>query len=174
MTSTAYFIIIRGPLGVGKTTVSKKLVQILNADYISIDEVLQKRGLDKADEKEGTIPAKNFIAANEFVLDKVKKTISSGKIVIFDGCFHQREQLDHLLKSIPFPHHGFTLKASVEACIERDSKRAKVYGKEAAVAVHSLTSKFDYGIVVDTSGKTVQQTTKDILSHLPQRKDTHK
>ena len=98
MTSTAYFIIIRGPLGVGKTTVSKKLVQILNADYISIDEVLEKRGLDKMDEKEGTIPAKNFIAANEFVLDKVKKTISSGKIVIFDGCFHQREQLDHLLR----------------------------------------------------------------------------
>jgi shikimate kinase len=32
-----YFVIIRGPLGVGKTTIAKRLAKQLNAKYISID-----------------------------------------------------------------------------------------------------------------------------------------
>ena len=33
-------ILVRGPLGVGKTTVARKLAASLNAHYISIDSVL--------------------------------------------------------------------------------------------------------------------------------------
>lgn len=48
-------------------------------------------------------------------------------------------------------HHIFTLKAPVEVCIERDKNRAETYGEDAARAVHSLVSRFDYGMVIDAT-----------------------
>ncbi|MDD4111129.1 MAG: (d)CMP kinase [Clostridia bacterium] len=38
----SYYIIIRGPAGVGKTTIAKNLQDKLGADYISFDEILEK------------------------------------------------------------------------------------------------------------------------------------
>lgn len=67
-----YFIIIRGPLGIGKSTIAQKLAKPLDAQYISVDKVLEEHNLDKVkDEK--WIPAENFIKAQEIILPKVKK-----------------------------------------------------------------------------------------------------
>jgi len=41
-----YCIIIRGPAGVGKTTIAKKLAKYLNADYASIDKIMKENKLD--------------------------------------------------------------------------------------------------------------------------------
>ena len=40
-----FFVIIRGPLGCGKTTISKLVAQKLKGKYISVDEVLEKHDL---------------------------------------------------------------------------------------------------------------------------------
>ena len=84
----SYFIIIRGPLGSGKSTLSKKLAHTLNAKHIRIDEVLEKNGLDTMPPDAPCISAENFIKANEIVLPEVKKLLTKGKIVIFDACFY--------------------------------------------------------------------------------------
>ena len=63
-----YFIIMRGPLGVGKSAISENLAKILNAEHISLDKVLEKHNLDKGDEKLGCIPPQNFIRADELIL----------------------------------------------------------------------------------------------------------
>ncbi|MBI4146366.1 AAA family ATPase [Candidatus Woesearchaeota archaeon] len=160
------FIIIRGPLGVGKSTVSKHLAKILNAEYISIDAVLEKLGLDKADHYEETISVGNFIRADEHVLPGVKKLLEKGKIVIFDGCFQHKAQIEHLINSLPGPYFVFTLKASLDVCIERDSKRKRSYGRDAAAAVHKVVSRFDFGTVISTGGKTVDKTVKEVLAHV--------
>ena len=162
----SYYILIRGALGIGKSTISKKLAKILNAEYISMDEVLEKNKLDIPSKKEGCIPAKNFIKANDIILPIILKRLEEGKIVIFDGCFYHKEQIEHLKKNLPGKHYAFTLKAPLEACIERDSKRENVYGEGAATAVHNLVSRFDYGKVIDTHNKTVDQVVKKILSYI--------
>lgn len=41
----SYYIIIRGPLACGKTTVSRELAEKLKATHISIDEILDKHEL---------------------------------------------------------------------------------------------------------------------------------
>ena len=71
-----YFVIIRGPLGVGKSAVARELARILNGEYIPIDDVLEKPGLDKVDEKEGGIPAKNFIKGNEIIIPNIIDKLS--------------------------------------------------------------------------------------------------
>lgn len=158
-------IILRGPLGVGKTTVAKKLGAALNARVVSIDFVLEKHGLDQTEEGEG-IPIKNFLKANEIILPQIKAALSEGKPAVIDGCFYHKEQIEHFIQNVDAPCTVFTLKASVETCIARDKEREKIYGEGAAMAVHAMVSRFDHGMVIDTEGKTPEETTEALLSSL--------
>jgi len=164
----SYFIIIRGPLGSGKTTISKQLSKILGAEHISIDKILDENKLDKSDPEVGGIPVDNFIKANEIILPTVKEKLSKDQVVIFDACFYYKEPIEHLIKNLPYPHYEFTLKLPVEECIKRDSIRNLVYGEGAARAVHSMVSRFDYGEIIDVSGD-LDSGIKQILSFLPKQ-----
>ncbi len=76
----SYYIIIRGPLGSGKSTLSAKLAHKLDAKHVHMDEVLEKHGLDKMPPDAPCIPAENFIKANEIVLPEVKKSLDGAMI----------------------------------------------------------------------------------------------
>lgn len=163
----SYFVIIRGPLGVGKSAVARELARILNGEYVSIDGILGKNGLDKVDEKEWGIPSKNFIKGNEIILPKIIEKLSEGKVVIIDGCFYHKEQIEHFIQHLPALHYEITLKAPLKVCIERDHNRSNGYGEGAATAVHNMVSKFDYGIIINTENQTLDETVKEVLSYLP-------
>ena len=72
----SYCIIIRGPLGVGKTTVGQALEKRLDANYISIDGVMETNDLDKVEDE--NIPVRNFILATELTLTQVQTALSAG------------------------------------------------------------------------------------------------
>lgn len=165
----SYFIIIRGPLGCGKTTIARKLAKTLRAKYISIDKILEKNNLDETNPEIGCIPKENFIKANEIIIPHVSKMLSKGKIVIFDACFYHKEPIEHLIRELKHSYYVFTLKAPVEVCIERDSKRKKNHGEKPARDVHRLVSRFDYGVVIDVT-KSLSKIIREILSYLPKRK----
>ncbi len=115
-------IIIRGPLGVGKSTVAKAIVEKIGGVYISVDEVLDQNGLDKAVEVEG-VPLSHFLKANEIIAAEAKRAKDQGKPVAVDGNFYHKEQIDDLVHLLGVDVISFTLKASVETCIERDAVR---------------------------------------------------
>ncbi|MBU0706543.1 ATP-binding protein [Patescibacteria group bacterium] len=163
------FIVIRGPLGVGKSTIAKKLASELNGEYVDIDRILDENGLDKVSEDEGCIPAENFIKADNLILPELKKKLQNNQPVIFDACFYHKKHIEHLINSLPFPHYAFTLKAPVDVCIRRDSERSKTHGEGAAQAVHYLVSRFDYGTIIDTNNKTIDETFREILKHIPKK-----
>jgi len=162
----AYFILIRGSLGIGKSTIAKKLSKVLNAEYFAVDRILDEYDLTKEWE-EGYISQKSFLKANEIIASKAKKFLDKGKPVIFDGNFYWKSQIDDLIKKLNYPKYVFTLKAPLGVCIERDSKRKKVHGKDAAEAVYKKSTEFDYGVIIDISKKSVDQAVKEILSYLP-------
>lgn len=161
----SYAVIIRGPLGVGKSTIAVALAKRLNATYVSIDKVLADNGLDSRGNKP-CIPAENFIKADHLVLGAAKADLKKGKRVIFDGCFYHKEQILDLERSLPGKHAVFTLKAPLALCIKRDSKREKPYGEGAAKAVYALVARFEYGTVIDTVNKSAAQCVEEILSFL--------
>lgn len=132
---------------------------------MEIDKILEANNLDKIDEKEGCISSKNFIKANEIILPKINKIIKN-KIIIFDACFYHKEPIEHLIKNIPYPNYIFTLKISLEACIDRDKKRSKNHGGGAARAVHNLVSRFDHGTLIDAS-RPKEKIIQEILDKLP-------
>ncbi len=162
----SYFIIIRGPLGCGKSTVAKRLAKELDASYISIDKALEKHKLDKVPPDEPSIPLKNLLEVNKLIFPKVKKDLENGKVVIFDACFYNKEVIEHLIENLNYPHYVFTLKVPVKLCIERDKERKRAYGEDAARAVHMMVSRFDYGIVIDATG-TLKETLREIRKYLP-------
>lgn len=163
----SYCIIIRGPLGIGKSTIAVKLAEALKGKYISIDSILKKNDLDHIDEKEGCITLKNFIKANEIELPVILNSLKQGKIVVIDGNFYHKEQIEHLEKELNVSCYVFTLKAPLKICIERDSKRTKAYGIEATKAVYNLVFRFDYGEVINIGDKTTEEVVEEIISHLP-------
>lgn len=79
-----YYIIIRWPLWVGKTTISKALAKKLNAKYFSIDDVLSENGLDLIDKDIGCISIKNFIKANDLVIQQIDLYLKNNIPVVID------------------------------------------------------------------------------------------
>ena len=82
-----YFVIIRGPLGVGKTTISKILAKELQADYLSLDQIIDDHKL--VPENSDGIPLESFLQANKIIATIAKNSNNS---IIIDGCFYYQEQ----------------------------------------------------------------------------------
>ena len=159
-------ILIRGPLGVGKTTVARALAEQVGGLYVSVDGILAEHGLDKVEGE--CITVENFIKANELALPQARLALSEGRAAVFDGNFYHRAQIDHLIEVLPEPHYAFTLKSPLTVCIDRDSKRSRVYGAGAATAVHNMVSRFDYGVSIDTSEMTLDDVLQALRAYLPE------
>lgn len=157
----SYYIIIRGPLGSGKSTISEHLSKELGAKHYAVDRVLDELELTK-DKEEGYISQKSFFKANEIIAKKAKKILDNGKPIIFDGNFYWKSAIDDLVNRLDYKHYIFTLIASVETCIQRDNDRAKTHGKDAAFVVHKKSTSFRYGLEINTEGKTVDETLNEI------------
>mgnify|MGYP001388829914 CR=1 FL=1 len=127
----AYYIIIRGPLGIGKSTIAERLSKILNAKYVAIDRIVDNLKLITKEKEAGYRSQKNFIKANEIAVEKIKKILVNGKPVIFDGNFYWKSAIQDLEKRLrDYKGYVFTLKAPLKICIQRDDNRNKTHGKE--------------------------------------------
>lgn len=164
----SYYIIIRGPLGCGKSTIAKRIAKKLKAKYIPIDRILDKYKLTN-DKEKGYISQRSFIKANEIVAPEVKLILDKDKLVVFDGNFYWKSQIEDLISRLKFKHYVFTLNAPLEICIERDSKREKIHGSDATKAVYKKSTEFDYGIKINIT-KPIDDCIKEILFYLPKPK----
>jgi len=161
----SYYIIIRGPLGCGKSTISEALAKELGAKHFAVDRVLDDYDLTK-DKEEGYISQKSFFKANEIIAEKAKELLSAGTPIIFDGNFYWKSAIEDLISKLDYKHYVFTLKAPVEVCIKRDAERSKTHGEGAAFVVHKKSTSFSYGIEVDTENRSPEETLQEIKKHL--------
>ncbi|HLC81781.1 MAG TPA: AAA family ATPase [Candidatus Nanoarchaeia archaeon] len=158
-------IIIRGPLGCGKSTIAGKLSKILNAKYFAVDRILEEHNLTKNKEA-GYISQRSFIEANEIIALRAKRILDSGKLIVFDGNFYWKSQINNLIEKLNFQHHVFTLKAPLKVCIARDAERGKTHGEDAARTIYKKSIEFDYGTVININ-RSLGECIDDILSYLP-------
>ena len=162
----SYFVIIRGPAGVGKSTIADHIAKAVKGDHISIDKILDDHKLTE-DREQGMISSRSFLKANELVLRKVKLALQH-RPVIFDGNFYWKSSVDDLISKVGGQYFVFTLHAGVDTCVARDLSRKKGrIGVDAINAVYNAVTKFDYGIVIDTKNKTQEQVSEEILGYLP-------
>jgi len=154
----SYYVIIRGPLGVGKTTISRALAKSVGAVVISIDQIADKWW------DGGSV--RLYLRANRVVARRAATALARGTPVIIDGCFYWKTQIRDLERRFDFPHVVITLKAPLSVCIRRDSGRRVVHGVEAAEQVYRKVNRFDYGTLVDAT-RSVPTTVREIRSRLP-------
>jgi tRNA uridine 5-carbamoylmethylation protein Kti12 len=161
----SYYLIIRGPLGVGKTTIAEKLAEELGAKYFAVDRVLDVHHLTD-DHEDGYISQKSFKKANELVIPEAEKSLKADTPVIFDGNFYWQSQIKDLIARLPYPHEVCTLTAPLDVCIERDSKRGTPHGVDAAGAVYEKSMSFTYGVPIDAT-RSIDECIKEIRRMLP-------
>lgn len=161
----AYFIVIRGPAAIGKSTIAKKLASTLHGCHISFDDVMRENKLDII-EGDG-ISAENFVKANELVIPKAKEILENDRIVIFDGCFYREKQFEHLKENLPYRHFVFSLKASLEDCLSRNKTRKRRMTKKGILEVYQLVLRLELGIAIETSGRTAEEVVNEIMKLLP-------
>jgi predicted kinase len=169
-----YFVVIRGPLGVGKSTVAERLAKEIGGEHVAIDRILEENGLEEWDEDR--ISLKSFLRANAVAAERAQKPLENGVPVVFDGNFYWKEAIEDLLDRLPFPHWVITLEAPLSLCIERDRQRPRTQegaepragdslGVEAATQVYHMVSQVRYGIAVDATG-SVGATVTSILRQI--------
>jgi predicted kinase len=154
-------ILIRGALGVGKSTVSAQLARDLGGLHVSIDAILERENLEEWDE--GRIGLRSFLRANEFALRSAGPVLAAGRSVVFDGNFYWTEAIRDLRTRLPCPLRVFLLEAPISVCIERDRARpsprdpgrpvaGESMGEQAVRDVYRLVAAVPLGTPVDACG----------------------
>lgn len=160
----SYFVLIRGPLGCGKTTISEKLARELGVKYVPVDRVLKEHDLT-GDQEDGYISQKSFKRANEIIAPAAEETLQRGVPVIFDGNFYWESQIEDLVNRLNYPHEVVTLHAPLEVCLERDRGRGKTHGEDAAIAVYEKSTSFTCGIPIDAT-RPLEECVEEIKKYL--------
>jgi broad-specificity NMP kinase len=161
----SYYVLIRGPAGVGKSTIGALLASKIGASIIHFDKVLEELGMNEVvDDK--WIPLDRFLKADDVALPRVIKELKSGRKVVLDGNFYHKEQIEDIVGKLEFPHVAFTLKADLKECVKRDKTRKNTLGERNTEAVFRLVSTFDYGNVIRTDNKTPGEVVDDIVKIL--------
>lgn len=153
----SFYVVIRGPAGIGKTTVAKLLARRLHASFISFDKIRVRHAIGLSE--------KQRIKANEIGIPLARKKLLNGIPVVFDGVFYHASQLKHLKKNLHYPCIVFSLAAPVSTVVARDAKRrgkAKL-GKRKISNFYPAVAKFQPGIVINTLGKTARKIVEEIL-----------
>jgi tRNA uridine 5-carbamoylmethylation protein Kti12 len=161
----SYYVIIRGPLGIGKSTVSVRIAKALGAKYVSVDRILEEPGVEEWDAAAGHYSERAFLRTSELAAERARVILDQGKPVIFDGNFYWQSQITDLVGRLPFPHHVFTLQAPLDLCIQRDGKRVLPHGREAAEKVYAKSTEFEWGVGIDAT-PSVERVVSNILAQI--------
>ena len=153
-----FFVILRGPLGVGKTSVSHALAQAIGGQVVSIDE------FGEVDWDGGSLGL--YLNGNRVAEERARPLLAKGVPVIFDGCFYWKGQIRDLERRLRHAHTVVTLNAPLAVCIERDSHRALVHGADAAREVYRKATRFRWGIPIDAT-QSIPAQLREIRRHLP-------
>jgi predicted kinase len=156
---TGYYVVIRGPLGSGKSTVAEALARALRGSVVHLDG-LADRNWDGGS-------ARMFLRGNVALERKARPLLAKGIPVVFDGCFYWKSQIRDLEARLPFPHATFTLKVPLRVCIDRDQRRSLTpSGPVQAGIVFRKVNRFEWGTPIDGLQSVALQV-KSIRSHLP-------
>ena len=168
-----FVIIIAGPTGVGKTTLSKMLSKHYNYAYISEDEIAKEVFPDVYKDIED-YPDKLKIAEKQ-LLKRAKEIFDSEKYVVIDRINLGKEFIEEIKKAF---HKHLILKVlwlPMETTIERDKRREGWASGEIAIKrfykkyeeLKPIIGEKNY---IDNSHQTLEETLERFIVSIEQNK----
>ena len=131
-----YYLILRGPLGSGKSTVAEALARAVRGKVVHLDGI--------ADKNWDGGSARMFLRGNVALERRARPLLAKRIPVIFDGCFYWKSQLRDLEARLPFPHETFTLKVPLSVCIDR--RPAVTESERTCAGGHSLPQSQSFSV----------------------------
>ena len=119
--TSPFVIVIAGPTGVGKTTLSKMLSMHFNCTYISEDEIAKEVSPDAYKDIED-YPDQLKIVEN-LLLKRSKEIFDCGRYVVIDRINLEREFIEEMEKTFHKHLILWVLWPPMETTIERDKRR---------------------------------------------------
>jgi len=162
----SYFVIIRGPMAVGKTMIAKKIANAIGGRYFEVDRVREEAGLLKEPKEQGYVSQSTFFKINNILVPEVKEYLDKKIPVVFDGNFYWMSTIEDLIKKLNYQNYVFTLLASRDTCIQRDKHRERPHGEDAVRAVHKKATSFRYGIEINTAERSPESIAEEILKKI--------
>ena len=163
------FLVIRGPHGVGKSTLRNGLMDLLegkNIAFLDIDEIgefTNKYLTNKLPKVK-----KDLIDVNN-IIDMSKNCSYFGFKSIIFGIFSRKEEEDILYNSLrPRSMENYIfLNAPLEVCIERDKQREKILGEKIIRDMYEKSCEpREYETIFDTSELSLKELTNEIYLHV--------
>ncbi|HZY69352.1 MAG TPA: AAA family ATPase [Thermoplasmata archaeon] len=148
--AAAFYVIVRGPIGVGKTEVARRLARVLGALYISVDRILDRHRLERW--RNGFIAQASFRRSNVFVARAAAPVLAAGRPVVVDGNFYWESQIEDLARRIRRPHLVASLDAPLRVCIARERGRGSNFGVADVTAVYRKAMTVTAGVPIDARG----------------------
>lgn len=171
-----FVLILRGPLGVGKSTIAAVLAERWSGVPVSVDAILTEPEFDAhaLHPDAPGIPLAWFLRANALIAERIAAPLAHGRPAIVDGNFYFREAIDDLITRLaPMPVLVATLTASLSTCIARDQQRTPSYGVDAATVVYQRTQVVSVGHRIDTEGKSIATTIEAITAFVEREHARH-
>ncbi len=168
-----FVIVIAGPTGVGKTTLSKILSKHFNCDYISEDEIAKEVFPDVYKNIED-YPDKLKIAENQ-LLKRVKELFNSGKCVVIDRINLEKGFIEEMKKTFQKNLILRVLWPPMKITIERDKRRKGWTSGEDTIRrfykkyeeLKPIIGEKNY---IDNSYQTLKETLKRFIASIEQNK----
>ena len=164
-----FVLIIAGPTGVGKTTLSKMLSRYYDCVYLSEDEIAKETFPDEYKNIED-YPDKVEIIARE-LLKRAKEKFNRGKCIVMDRINLEKEFIEETKKTF---HNHLILKVlwpSLETTIERDRKREGWASGENAIKLFYKKYEVLKPVIgaenyIDNSYQTPEETFERFIAYI--------
>ncbi len=163
----SYYLILRGPPAVGKTSIANSLRSTLKGKtvHIDIDKLRMMPYRCGGSEEEKAL-------ANRNAIDLCLNFVEAGYRVILDELFYQRELIDEIEQRVSYPHQKILFTCSLETCLRRNQGREyqlkneqleRLYNQVMAVSLPQeikISTERDLPTIVDDIVKVLSPLNK--------------
>ncbi len=146
-------------MAAGKSTIAKSLAPMIKADLLQVDVTMEKNNLTKTED----YTVEDFLNINKYLIQEAQALPGT---VVIEGNFYYQEQIDDLRYNLDPDLQVFTLQASLQTCLKRNSQRKNPYTIDAVWAVYKLSSKIKSGINIETDNKGMNEVCQEIFAKL--------
>lgn len=160
------YLILRGSMGVGKSTTCAALYQYL--EKMNIPRAFVQSDYIRRITSDRAPTPRNKTFAMENIVDVANNCISAGYFTIIEGVFYEDDFVKRLKSDVRGDYRFIRLTCEREQCYLRDASRQRFHhaGKQAIDFVFDSFEDYEDEVIIDNSFLSVEETLEKIVCEI--------